>query len=194
MAFTTADRTQHATLVDDDGSNTVGTLWNKAKVGNVPYDDIDATLAKLGRCQVFNNGTQSISSGAFAALTFNAEDFDDGAMHSTSSTTSRITIPTGMGGIYLVGGGTFFAANATGVRQALLAKNGGAPKVAGAIVAGFSVSGVGPTVSVQGLFSLAAADYVEIQVFQDSGGALNVGSAGATHDYTQSTLYAIRLL
>lgn len=191
MAFTTTDRTNHATLVDDDGSGTVGTIWSKAKIGNVPYDDIDATLAKLARCQVYNNATQSISSGAFAALTFNSEDIDDGGLHSTVSNTSRITIPTGMGGIYLIGGATFFAANATGIRQIQVLKNGVTIVGTRGLTAGFSVGGVGPALHTQALVSLAAADYVELSVFQDSGGALNVGNAARE---LASQAWAIRIL
>jgi len=193
MAASTFDRTKWGTLVDDDGSNTVGTQWNKAKVAEV-YDDLDTTLGRLARCMLFNNGTQSISSGAFTALTFNAEDFDDGGLHSTVSNTSRITIPTNMAGIYLVGGGTSCAAHATGVRQMRIRKNGGTDTFGGDARAGFSVSGIGPIVTMQTLMSLAAADYIELEVFQDSGGALNVGQAGATRNYIQSQFFAARLL
>jgi len=193
MAVSTFDRTKWGTLVDDDGSNTVGTQWNKAKVAEV-YDDLDTTLGRLARCMIFNNGTQSITSGAFAALTFNAEDFDDSSMHSTSSNTSRITIPTNMGGDYLVGGATFFAANATGVRQIRITKNGGTQVLTGGLHAGFSVSSVGPIIQCYGMIRLAAADYIELEVNQDSGGPLNVGQAGATHNYLQSQFFATRLL
>jgi hypothetical protein len=40
------DRTWYNTLIDDDGSNTVGSLWNKASVDHI-YDDVDAELARL---------------------------------------------------------------------------------------------------------------------------------------------------
>jgi hypothetical protein len=45
-------RTWYDTLIDDNGSNTVGTLWNKAAVDHV-YDDVDAELARLdGRVDI----------------------------------------------------------------------------------------------------------------------------------------------
>lgn len=40
------DRTWYNTLIDDDGTNTVGTIWNKAAVDHV-YDDVDAELVRL---------------------------------------------------------------------------------------------------------------------------------------------------
>jgi hypothetical protein len=41
------DRTNFNALVDDDGSNTVGTLWIKDKVKTVVLDPIDAALATV---------------------------------------------------------------------------------------------------------------------------------------------------
>jgi hypothetical protein len=42
MAATTISRTAHAALVDDDGTNTLGSIWNKAAIASVILDAIDA--------------------------------------------------------------------------------------------------------------------------------------------------------
>jgi hypothetical protein len=42
------DRTNWTALVDDDGSNTVGTLWTKDKVKTVLLDPIDAAIIAPG--------------------------------------------------------------------------------------------------------------------------------------------------
>lgn len=39
------DRTAYNALVDDDGSGTVGTVWNKARIAGVILDPVDAALA-----------------------------------------------------------------------------------------------------------------------------------------------------
>jgi hypothetical protein len=46
-------------------------------------------------CSLSMSTTQIISGSTYTAITFNTEEFDSDAYHSTSSNTSRITIPTG---------------------------------------------------------------------------------------------------
>ncbi len=48
-------------------------------------------------CKVYNDGTQQLIN-TVAVMTFGAEEFDVGALHSTGANTERITIPTGAGG------------------------------------------------------------------------------------------------
>jgi hypothetical protein len=55
-------------------------------------------------CLLYKTAHQSIAHDTQTALTFDAESFDTDAFHSTSSNTSRITIPTGKGGKYYFGG------------------------------------------------------------------------------------------
>lgn len=59
------------------------------------------------RCN--DSGTQSINASTDEALTWNAEDHDSDGFHDTSSNTSRITIPAGLGGYYLVSVGLRWA-------------------------------------------------------------------------------------
>ena len=42
------DRTQFNLLVDDDGSNTIGSPWNKAAIAGVVLDPVDAAIATWG--------------------------------------------------------------------------------------------------------------------------------------------------
>jgi hypothetical protein len=50
-----------------------------------------------------NTGSYSISNNTATALTFDTETYDTDAYHSTSSNTSRITIPAGKAGYFQVG-------------------------------------------------------------------------------------------
>lgn len=127
------------------------------------------------RASAYNDATQSINDSTDTVLTFNQEDYDVGTMHDTGSNTSRITIPTGGDGLYLIIGGTTYAADADGYRELWLRKNG-TTKMARvqAVNAGGSAS-VG--LQVQQVLVLAATDYIELGVSHAAGAALNVGSA-----------------
>jgi hypothetical protein len=125
------------------------------------------------RAVVRNTSTQSIPTSTWTALTFATDDTDIGDMHSPSVNTSRLTVPSGEGGIYLVHGAVSFGASASGVRGIRLFLNGGATASLEQYVPGFSTSSVGPTVMVTELVSLAAGDYLEVQVFQDTGGSIS---------------------
>jgi hypothetical protein len=126
------------------------------------------------RCSAYNTTTQSLSDNTLTALALNAEDFDVGTMHDTVTANTRMTIPTGGDGLYLITGQATFATNATGVRDAYVKKNGttylsfarGNGNASGLAVVTVSVIAV-----------LAAADYVELWGRQNSGGALNSGDA-----------------
>lgn len=131
------------------------------------------------RCRLTNSADISVANSSSVSLTFDTEVFDSGAMHSTSTNTGRITVPTGGGGVYVVGGTVEFAANATGYRSIGIRLNGG-NTITGhrAITSSASVT---TRLSTSAIYSLAAGDYLELQVFQNSGGALN---ALALADYS----------
>lgn len=153
--------------------------------GAVPFTDSNWTIeqtahtlssATQSRVVAFHSTTQSIADATMTAVSLDSEDVDVGGLHSTSSNTSRLTIPTGAGGFYLVFGQVSFAVNVTGVRTARITKNGATDL---ALTQFNAVSdGIRPTViPVTWSGTLAAADYVEMFAQQTSGGALNVGSA-----------------
>lgn len=127
------------------------------------------------RCRLTKSATQSIPNTTTTAITFDVEDFDDGGMHSTTTNTSRITVPTGGAGTYLVGAHVEFAQNATGVRTLLITVNGTATQTT---VRDNSPSGSSATrLACSSLVALVAGDYVEVLVVQTSGGNLNVAAS-----------------
>jgi hypothetical protein len=127
------------------------------------------------RASAYHNATQTLTTGVEAVLNLNSEDFDVGAMHDTVTNNSRLTIPASNTGIYLVIGGTQFAANATGYRQLNIYKNG-ATILATAVVA-VNAAGQVTVCQVAAVVSLTAADYIELAATQNSGGNLAAGSA-----------------
>jgi hypothetical protein len=121
--------------------------------------------------RVYNSGNIVVTSGAaLAALTFDSERFDNGGLHSTASNTSRLTAP--VAGLYLVGASVRWAANATGYRHINLVVNGAGASIARQL--GPAASGIVTYQTVETIYELAANDYVEVQVQQNSGGNLNI--------------------
>lgn len=113
--------------------------------------------------------TQSLTSATWTTITFTSEGVDSAGGHSNVTNTSRYTaVHTGW---YQVNAGVSFAFHATGARGCRLAVNGTA--LAGRVL----VPAVGVTystdVSISRLVYLTAGQYLEVQGFQSSGGALN---------------------
>lgn len=132
-----------------------------------------ATTAFVG-CSL-ENGSISISNNTDTILTFSSELYDTDAMHSTSSNTSRITIPSGKGGYYDIRWSMVWDNNSSGNRRIRLLKNGSSYEI-GPIL---TIKGDGLTgLSNNTVVSTVAGDYWELQAFQDCGGALNVGVGG----------------
>ena len=119
--------------------------------------------------RVFNSGNISIPNSSNTALTFNSERWDDNGLHSTVSNTSRLTAI--VEGRYLICAQTTWAASSSGNRNLSFQINGsGFP----GLIANKPLSAGKSHYILCILTNLAADDYVEVIVFQDSGGALNV--------------------
>jgi len=122
------------------------------------------------------NGSTTISNNTDTILTFSGELYDTDAMHSTSTNTSRITIPTGKGGYYDIRWSMVWDNNSSGNRRIRLLKNGSGYEF-GPIL---TIKGDGLTgLSNSTVVSTVAGDYWELQAFQDCGGSLNVGVGGS---------------
>jgi hypothetical protein len=121
--------------------------------------------------RVYNSAVESIPTAAETALTFDSERYDNGGLHDNVTNNSRLTAQ--KAGVYLITGHVAFAANATGKRRVNII-TGGAPSIAvqERLASASDVS----YLSVSTVYYLAAAAYVELYVYQDSGGSLNVSA------------------
>ena len=134
-------------------------------------------LSDPPRAQLRQTAAQTFgTSGLFAALLFDAEDWDTYGGHSTTTNTSRYTCQ--VAGIYQFSGKVSWNGSATGRRASKWMKNGS--DVAGnqmAIIATSASDVQHPAVTMQ--ISLVVGDYVELYGFQESGGSLatNVASS-----------------
>ena len=116
-------------------------------------------------CSVYNSTVFVLSNTTYTTLTFDSEFWDSDSMHSTSTNTSRITVPkTGYYKIELQG---IWQSNATGNRGARFLNNGSS------IYTQF-VKGQSGDLNYYYTYTakLTANDYLEVQMYQDSGGNL----------------------
>ena len=127
-------------------------------------------------CKAVRSTVQSIPNSADTVISFtDADEFDTDSMHDTSTNPSRITVPTGMTGVWRITATTSWAAHSNATpRTAELKKNGSAVSryLAGDRRTSFaSTAGFG---GFDAVLSLTAADYIELVVSQDAGASVNV--------------------
>ncbi|HXI17890.1 MAG TPA: hypothetical protein VNM48_16130 [Chloroflexota bacterium] len=128
-------------------------------------------LPTVPSCRVYNSAAQSIPNNAETAVTLDSERFDASGLHSTTVNTSRFAVPAGLGGIYEITGNAQISPSSAGTRRYGAIRLNGTTllAVSEGIISATQPAWFTPT----GIYSLAAGDYVELVVFQNSGGALN---------------------
>ena len=120
--------------------------------------------------RIYNSNIQSIPNATLTALTFNAEYFDtDGMRDPLGVRPNALTVTTK--GKYIVTANVGFNANAVGTRYVGIKLNN-STFVAQQTWAGFT--GDSNIVSVTATISMNVGDYVEVIVYQTSGGALDM--------------------
>lgn len=125
-------------------------------------------------CKIYDTTDQTVNAGSTAAITFNSESYDTSSFHSTSTNTSRITVPST--GKYLVTGAISVGhANSSGYQTFLwIKKNGSGTKSTteyGTMNVITTASSSYYTIPVNVILSLAASDYIEIMFENSSGGS-----------------------
>lgn len=148
---------------------------NTTQITNGAVTTAKVTFDGVG---VYNSGNQSITNTTSTALTFDSENFDTNGYHSTSVNTSRITVPTT--GYYQVSYGVEFAANVAGRRYSWISRNGTSAERFAEVIALATTGGATHAQSGGVLMYLTAGQYIELYVYQDSGGALNVDGNSTT--------------
>ena len=122
-------------------------------------------------CSITRTTTQSIANSTWVALAFDSESFDTDGFHDNATNNSRITIPTGKGGKYLITSTIQWDASATGRRSLKIYING--------VASSTYFTELSPTASTYpfnlftGVLTLAAGDYIQTYVNQSSGGTMN---------------------
>lgn len=131
---------------------------------------------------VIKSAVQAITTGTWTAVTWDTETYDVGGMHESVTNPSRITIQTA--GVYVFSFGADWASNTTGERICGFAVNGtrefeSSPQTT--IVDGRCM------MAISFVRKLAATNYVEVLVYQTSGGNLNLNNTTASESVAQFT-------
>lgn len=139
---------------------TIASTWGNSVKAATDY------LANPPACRVYNSANLSIPDNALTALTFNTERYDTDSMHSTVTNTGRITFTTA--GIYNVGFVGSFDAAAQAITYAEVnIRRAGTDVIANQALATIPVGFTVP-LHVTTQFKFAAADYIEVVVYQDN--------------------------
>jgi hypothetical protein len=144
--------------------NSAGTVLASISAAGVP------AFPAYDGARVYNSATQSIANTTTTALTFDSERYDNGGLHSITSNTSRLTAQ--KAGKYYIWASVQLAGNATGTRNLTLRRNG-TTGIANLQRQGLASPPFTETIST--VAHLAAADYVEVTLYQDSGVSLSTG-------------------
>jgi hypothetical protein len=124
-----------------------------------------APAASFVGCMLYNSGDfTSVAANANYTVTFNSEKWDTDAFHSTSSNTSRITIPSGKAGKYLFVGAVYVENQSTGSVLCRLKKNGNDFQV----FQQAKLSGQYVLAQFSTIVDAAVSDYYEIIFYTDT--------------------------
>lgn len=150
--------------------------WSAGDVGSAAdFDVLRDGVQWVGEdkpaCRATRSTDLAIATSTDTAILMDGESFDNQGAHSTSGNTSRITIPSGMGGIYLVGGQAQFDSTSACQVQLTIRINAGfgfALEQCDAAASGRT------TLSVAALYPFVSGDYVQLYAFHNKGSNLSV--------------------
>ena len=149
-------------------NDTVLTADSTAATGMKWATPASSTPTFVG-ASVYSTADQTINTATDTALTWSDELFDTDGFHSTSTNTSRMTIPAGKAGKYLVAGTSTWGPDRTGRCQQIIYKNG---SVFAYVIAGPMSQSPGQNYTL--IMDLAVADYVEVFARQDTGSSATI--------------------
>ncbi len=156
----------------------------KVAAGSLGTAALSASIPAARVTRSGASGAQSISDSTNTALAFTEERYDTASMHDNATNNTRLTAP--VTGIYEISASIVWGPNATGRRQVFLRKNGSTTL---AIEHGVPGSGSDWGQTITTAPSLQAGEYVEVLVFQNSTGALDVLKANeSTPEFSMNWL------
>lgn len=115
------------------------------------------------------DGDATVANSTVTSIGFPTELFDTDGYH-VSSPNNRLTVPTGLAGYYLIGSSIHWTPSTGGTRRQLfLDKNNSGNLLVNSQQSATPPAGSGPAQSVTTLQLLADGDYIQCNVYQDSG-------------------------
>jgi hypothetical protein len=193
-----------ATAIDAKGDLVVGTgadAFSRLAVGTNTYvltaDSAEATGMKWAAAaggstyagvSVYLSAGYSLANATGVIVPWTLENFDTDGYHDNTTNNSRLTVPAGKAGKYLVCISGIYTANATGTRATSIRLNG--TTYVGNDGASICGAGDNQGTTVAKILNLSVGDYVEVDAFQSSGGSLNFVSGLNQSSFSMSLLGA----
>ena len=129
-----------------------------------------ADVAYAG-AKVYRSAAYSLVNGAVTAVPWDAEEWDTDSFHDNSTNPSRLTVPAGLGGKYVVLASVGSDVSFTTGRFIIGLQKNGATIRGGNAEYSFASAGAYPMVSLATEVDLAPGDYMEATYYQSSGAA-----------------------
>ena len=161
-----------ASLLDLKGGTT-GQVLAKASGTDMDFSwTTPASGATFVGASAYRTSSQTISNATETALTFNDENYDTNSFHDNVTNNTRMTVPAGKAGKYLITAQTVFTNNDTGQRIVYVYVNSTLTSFTGPAIGGSASIDLGLTTSY--VANLAVNDIVEVRAYQNSGGSLAI--------------------
>ena len=147
------------TVLTADSTTATGLKWATPASGGATY---------VG-CLAYRTTSLTVSYNTWTVVDLDDELNDSDGFHSTSTNTSRITIPTGKGGRYLINSQLLWDQKTSGSQQMRVRKN------ATSTLMGVIEGNTGYiTTNMSQIASLSAGDYIQLEAYSDSSGGNTV--------------------
>lgn len=150
-----------------------GQLYFNSTGAAIFFDVVQSSGSTSVGCAVNITTNQTLTNGATTVINYANEVFDTNGFHDNTTNPSRITIPTGYAGKYIVNGGSIIGDKTTGRMIGVISKNGSA--ILQTNWGNNSSQSGGET---NGVLSLAVGDYITFAVYQASGSDASTGTDG----------------
>ena len=183
-----ANATRFANLWLSGNADIEGTLQVDGNIttgGTVDGVDIAARDdAAIIQARAYHASAQDMTTGLIQVVALDSERWDNDTMHDASTNNERLTATTA--GTYLIEGHIEWEANTTGRRILYLYFNGVIRKFEEKLPIATAT-----TQQISDVFQMAATDYVNLAIFQNSGGNLNIlSTAWRTPELTMTRIGA----
>lgn len=159
-------RTVPVSAQKSPGDFITGALWNAGPKALCDWATAQPVFSG------YQATVQSVATSTWTSLSIDTETLDSDGGHSNVTNTSRYTAQ--VAGTYLVLGFAAFVGNPTGVRGSRIALNG--TSVRGSQTNVNTNTGSVWAEPCWAVTAMNLGDYVEVQAFQNSGGALNTNN------------------
>lgn len=135
-------------------------------------------------CRAYSSGTMTISPSTNTVLNWDSESYDTDSFHSTSTNTSRMTIPTGKAGYYEVTFGTTNSHTASAQAFNYQLRKNGSTNLFNYYYPNGTEAGSYPSAAVNSItVNLAEADYLEVLVWKNGSGNATIAAGSNSNQF-----------